>query len=387
MKNIFVLLISILVVFNTQAQKFKADAGSVNLEFEKKSNAITWINPAPGVDSYPEKELVLEIGVKLDSEVKQTTIYRNGLPQSNSRGFTKQKAENEFSEMIEFKLFLNEGDNSIKIELVDANDVKYTDERMIRVEDESFAAIKNRRKFALIFATDQYDEWGDLVNPVNDAREIAGVLKDEYAFDVDLVENATKTQVLSKVLEYSKKSYLDHDQLFIFFAGHGQFSDLNGEGYLVCKDSRTDDPVYDSYISHPSLRTRINSIPCQHIFLTIDACFGGTFDQKIAQSGSRGGASEYEDISVYESIQRRLRYKTRKYLTSGGKKYVSDGIPGHNSPFAARMLEALRSDGGPDKILTLDDIKNFVILLPEEPFMGGFGQDESGSDFVFERMR
>lgn len=35
----------------------------------------------------------------------------------------------------------------------------------------------NRTDYALIFATDQYDNWGDLVNPVFDSRTVAEELK------------------------------------------------------------------------------------------------------------------------------------------------------------------------------------------------------------------
>jgi hypothetical protein len=76
-------------------------------------------------------------------------------------------------------------------------------------------------------------------------------------------------------------------------------------------------------------------------------------------------------------------YKTRKFLTSGGKQYVSDGIPGQHSPFAKAFIEALRYKGGRDGILTLSEITPFVEKLKITPRAGEFGDNAPGSDFVF----
>jgi hypothetical protein len=78
-----------------------------------------------------------------------------------------------------------------------------------------------------------------------------------------------------------------------------------------------------------------------------------------------------------------LRYRTRKYITSGGKEYVSDGIPGKHSPFAESIIEALRSWGGEDRILTLSEVQTYLEKLKQQPRLGSFGDDETLSDFVF----
>jgi len=114
----------------------------------------------------------------------------------------------------------------------------------------------------------------------------------------------------------------------------------------------------------------------------MDVCFGGTFDDAIASS--RGGMeSPYKEISQSEFITRKLAYKTRKYLTSGGKEYVSDGTPGHHSPFASRVIAALKSRGGNDGILSLNELLTYVEKLNPEPKFGKFGSDAPGSEFVF----
>jgi hypothetical protein len=111
----------------------------------------------------------------------------------------------------------------------------------------------------------------------------------------------------------------------------------------------------------------------------MDVCFGGTFDPVIAKS--RAAQASFETSEV-EFLVRKLSYRTRKYLTSGGKEYVSDGIPGKHSPFTLKLLEGLNEPGS-DRILTLNELKGFVEKLVPEPRFGSFGEDSNASDFVF----
>ena len=117
----------------------------------------------------------------------------------------------------------------------------------------------------------------------------------------------------------------------------------------------------------------------------MDVCYGGTFDPLIANSDSRSNDDGlYDDINDIEFIKRKLKLITRKYLTSGGKQYVSDGIPGMHSPFVSKFLDALDSNGGRDKFITLPELYSWLERLDPEPRIGGFGDDEPGSDFLFE---
>lgn len=240
-----------------------------------------------------------------------------------------------------------------------------------------------RRYYALIFATNQYEHWGDLVNPVPDAQAIARTLHTIYGFETDLVINPSKEQILLKIKEYLLKKYQPEDELFIFFAGHGQYDELFGEGYLVTADSRADDETKSSYLSYSSLRTYINNIPCRHILLMMDVCFGGTFDPAIAKTTQQRGINEWDTEERETFISQKLAVMTRKYITSGGKEYVSDGTPGKHSPFVRRFLEALRSMGGDDRILTIAELMTYLEVINPQARLGEFGDNEPGSDFLF----
>lgn len=233
---------------------------------------------------------------------------------------------------------------------------------------------------ALLFASNIYDSFSELVNPVLDANTIAEELQSNYFVQTELIVNPTLKETIEKIREYAKLEYSANDNLLIFFAGHGIYDEVFKEGYVISQDSKSDDVAKTSYLSHSNLRTMINNIPCNHILLVMDVCFGGTFDPIVA-SRSRA-ADMYTEVTNEEFIQRKMKYKTRLYLTSGGKEYVPDGRPGHHSPFARKFLEAMRNYGGNDGILTINEIIQYVEKVEPQPHFGEFGNNEPGSDFI-----
>ena len=97
----------------------------------------------------------------------------------------------------------------------------------------------------------------------------------------------------------------------------------------------------------------------------------------------RGGNRIRDNISRSEFIKQTLAYKTRWYLTSGDKGYVSDGRPNRHSPFTRRLLDALRSNTGRHGILTLNDIRRYVEKARPQPRADEFGTNAPGSNFLF----
>lgn len=370
-----------------QAQKDEAITEIIQLDFTPhKELNITWVFPSIPDLKIDYKDILLKAGINSVSEVTKMSLLLNGIPHATEvrgRGFIK-KSHPEYDVYVEQNVSLREGGNVLKFVIQNANGERKVVERTIIVSTQK-DIIVNRQDYALLFAIDEYDDdkWKDLTNPINDARAIAFELEESYGFNVELIENFTQDEVILKLREYAEKSYDEYDQLLIFFAGHGQFDELLGQGYIVSKNSRMNDIAKSSYISHAVLRNAIDNIPNQHILLTMDVCFGGTFDPIIARSGSRGGEDMYKEIETNEFINRKLRYKTRKYITSGGKQYVPDGRPGMHSPFANKFLEALRSYGGRDNIITLPELYGWLEKINPEPRVGGFGTNEAGSDFVF----
>ena len=385
MKKCFLVVIVILCISGPAiGQTTEATSQTFNFYIKSRDKAppvLFWLNPNSDVTLSKEQQFKLKVGIKCPSQVKNVIIKLNGEDLANSRGMgvvSGNTQSGEYDLFIDNDLRLIEGDNKVELTVINAFGNQAKEERIIRY----MGGINNRTDRALLFATDHYDNWDNLSNPVNDARTIAKELQDTYGFEVELLEDNNIQDILIKLREYASKVYMEDDQLFIFFAGHGHYDQLLGDGYIVGHDSRSNDPANTSYLSYSVLGRALNNLPAKHVFLTMDVCFGGTFDAKLA-SADRGSVEVYAEVSRQEFATRRLKYKTRKFLTSGGKEYVPDGRPGMHSPFAKKFIEALRTNGGQDRILTLSEILNVVSTINPAPHFGDFGDNEAGSDFIF----
>jgi hypothetical protein len=249
-------------------------------------------------------------------------------------------------------------------------------------------------KHALLIATDTYKAHKQLLNPVRDATQIERILREDYGYQTKILKDSSSESILRNILHYTKT--LDsNSQLFVFFAGHGYYDERYfDEGYIVCKESKSpkEDPYLNSYLPFSKLEKMMNKVPARQVFVVMDVCFGGTFNEQMSYCQTRtgpsnGGGGLYENTQVDEYVSRKLRKTTRRFMTSGGKNEVPDGYGGKSSPFAIKLIEALKTYGGQDGVLTTNEIYSVVERIPSDPRMGSFGDDECGSDFFFIPMK
>jgi uncharacterized caspase-like protein len=257
-------------------------------------------------------------------------------------------------------------------------------EPVLRDITQPLVPVRSPKNYALLFASDRYDSYRTLVNPTYDANTLAAELKDNYGFVTETVLNPPRDTIEAKIMHYFDMKFADGDQLLVFFAGHGDYREEGKQGFVIARDSRpkSDDRLCKSYIKHTDLRDWIDQINCKHILVILDVCFGGTFDQRIAESVHRSG-DEYQEVADSTFLARKSKIQTRWYLTSGGKEYVPDGRPGHHSPFAFKLIETLREHVDKKRILTTSGLKSALEKMTPEPCMGEFGSYEPKGDFVF----
>jgi hypothetical protein len=390
MKRFFYCLPMLWIVTNAQAQSFNSKSNTMALDFSdpKKSFATTlpkiiWVTPLNETVFLKEGFISIELDIESKTPLKKVQLIVREKSTDVIKGTSSIPITDDKKLKINKNITLTDGVNELEIVAENRDGLKSISKRQIHVGATALAdaAKLGRKDYALIFATDKYDNWKALVNPLYDSRTVSNDLQKIYGFTTEVVENPTQSQVLDKLREYAEKKYGDLDQLFVFFAGHGFYDETFKEGFVVTRESLPDDPGRNSYLRHSVLRSTINNNPCQHIFLVMDVCFGGTFDDNV---GTRAMDDEsYKAPSQSEIITRKLKFKTRKYLTSGGKEYVSDGIAGRHSPFAKQFIEALEKGMGSDGILTLSELITYVETLKTAPQYGKFGGDQLGSDFVF----
>lgn len=344
---------------------------------------ITWIHPQADFASSTFNKMEIHATVQLfvpAKEIKVTVGSNDG-----DLVYVTKKIKLEANQLvydIKLPVTIPDGSNYLAIDVITSQDVVVADKRKVLIGKGALDNVLSldRKDYALLFATDKYDYWNDLVNPIDDAHAIAKELREKFNFQVEIVENPNVEDIWKKLREYNERKFSPQDQLMVFFAGHGHYDETFGEGYVVAKNSLENDLSRNSYLSHNRLRGVVGNIGCSHILLAMDVCFGGTLDPVIARSR---GASKANEASTNEILARKWSHKTRKYLTSGGKEYVSDGIPGKHSPFSERLIESFRSLGGSDYMLTLAEIQVELEKLKLLPRTGSFGDDEPLSDFVF----
>lgn len=244
------------------------------------------------------------------------------------------------------------------------------------------------KNYALIIATNKYEapEWHDLQNPQLDAQEISNELKNSYGFETEILKDPAIKYLTLILKKYKEKEYGKNDQLLFFITGHGYYDDFFSDGLIVTRDSKPSsvDVRKSTYFPFGTLGKILDTIACKHIVIILDICFGGNFGELGREvSTLKGGI--YKDVDREKYIARKMKYKTRLYLASGMKE-VPDGYRGKHSPFARKIIEALRSPDNKYGIITIFDLFKSVDSNITEPILHEFGSSEPGSDFLFIRQ-
>ncbi|MDX2133475.1 MAG: SUMF1/EgtB/PvdO family nonheme iron enzyme [Saprospiraceae bacterium] len=251
------------------------------------------------------------------------------------------------------------------------------------------SVLRKGKDFALFFAVNDYandrgmGSWPDLSGPIKDAEEIARTLEDFYRFDVEIVRDPTYRDIQEKLSEYRDKAYAADGQLFLFFSGHGHFLKDQQEGFFIPKDGKRvgEDLADQTWVSLLRLPRQVNTIPCPHILMAIDACYSGTIDAPVAlkSGGDDGFDRPMEKDPLERFLTDRLRSKSRIFCTSGGNERTPDP-----SEFARQLKTALNDLGGRDALLTVRELEDdyFFKAVPR-PRVNTFEGHEPGGAFIF----
>lgn len=169
---------------------------------------------------------------------------------------------------------------------------------------------------AILIAENDYADKNipSLQAPVADMYKIYNLLLKNYTFtpeNTDTLVNATRAGILESLIKKAN-SMNENDNLFIFYAGHGQMitqPDKTEEGFLIPQDAVKD--KLSSYISSDDLLRTIKYSKAQHILFVADACFAGTLFRSLSADAPMPVADAYKD-------------KSRKLLASGNRTAVPD---------------------------------------------------------------
>lgn len=208
------------------------------------------------------------------------------------------------------------------------------------------ADIMLKKRYGLFIATDEYKDtkWPRLNNPIDDAKELKKELEDEYGFEIQLLSNPSRLEIMKTIDEYSKKEYDKNDQLVILFAGHGLYNSHTDQGYLIPSDApytQSEFEFDDKYYPMTRLFRDLTVFKAQHVMVLLDACHGGAI---CSNALTRGDDDMYRARTPNELMQEHLQSPNRVIITSGRKdQNVYDGVNGLHSPFISAILTALKS--------------------------------------------
>jgi len=242
---------------------------------------------------------------------------------------------------------------------------------------------KDHKFYALVIGIGHYKHFDPLETSLKDALDLKRVLEERYDFEVKLLPDATKEQILGELERY-EKTLTPNSSLLIFFAGHGIYLDLGDrkEGVWLPVDAKSDNRY--NWIRSTDILESIKLMSASQILIVSDSCFSGTL---FTRSAPLPQVNERPEV-----LFNLLKRKSWTLVASGGNEPVDDrGEDGH-SVFARAVLKALKTV--PQNVFTIDylfhkfiydDVKDHASQEPKIRPIPGF-EDDNGS-FVFMRRR
>jgi hypothetical protein len=376
-----------------EIQQFKPTIAEQPEAYKKEKGSVKPSIAKTPKDKTPPKIIITSHdtarGVKLVQEHKKTRIQGKVVDQSSIVEVLVDDKEVFFDQDGNFsaEVYLGYGENHIVISVMDRYENRATQKITIFRKASSPPPAPKKAKtaagkyFAMLIGNNNYKYLRKLSTAKKDAEQIGTILKGRYGFDIKLLLDATRNDIV-RALNRFRKKLRENDSFLIYYAGHGEFDKVTNKAYWLPVDARSDEDTH--WIIVDTITSNIKRIPSKHILIIADSCYSGTFTRRA--------------VTELASDQQRERYlnkmkakRSRTLLASGGNEPVSDiGGQGH-SVFAEALLRGLA--GGIDnrefsaEELYYQYIKEMVAgsseQTPEYNIIRNSGHE--GGDFVFKR--
>ena len=190
------------------------------------------------------------------------------------------------------------------------------------------------KRVALVVGNSAYPQAAALANPVNDAADVAAILREKLCFNVIEAKDATLAVFQKKIGNFAEAA-IGADVALFYYAGHGmQFQQTN---YLVPVDA-TMENEYDAIHGNISAQDVVSLLePRAKVTLVfLDACrtnpIEDEFRRKMSQLGRGSGESRGLAPMASHSAETLVVFATRP------NQQAADGS-GRNSPFTQAFLD------------------------------------------------
>jgi len=241
----------------------------------------------------------------------------------------------------------------------------------------------NGKYYALLIGNSKYDNWENLVSPVNDIKEIKKILDTGYDFEkIITVLNGTKKEILSSFQELSSIT-TENDYVLIYYAGHGETK--AEQAYWVPKDG-SKKWGNDDWIDINYLDIYLTEIKAHHLAVLVDSCYVGS---KFKGLNVLDMMNENDSKIAAKVLDDNLNSRSRSVLSSGSNGPVKDTVKGgDHSMFAAVFISVLNQFEN----LTIP-VNLKTIAWNMDSYFAGSGQrphyyhpptwSDGGGDFIF----
>ena len=244
---------------------------------------------------------------------------------------------------------------------------------------------------ALVIGNSRYEYLDDLTTAGRDASDVAEVLRDKYDFEVELLLDATRKDILTS-LNRLRRELKETDNFLLYYAGHGVLDEIK-EGYWQPVDSVIDDD--SEWISNKRINSTLKKFKANNVLLMADSCYAGAQFRGIKPIDEESSSSIDSSLTREALVQRLSKAKSRVAITSGGLEPVVDRIGlSENSVFARSFIDTLNEN---KTLITSGDmftsVRQRVVPITAEhgfeqtPEFGKlWASGHKGGDFIFLRV-
>lgn len=227
---------------------------------------------------------------------------------------------------------------------------------------------------ALVIGIDNYRAVPPLKTAVHDARAVAALLQKEYGFQVTLLLDATRNQMLD-AFDDLRRTLTEHDNLLIYYAGHGHLDTDSDRGFWLPVDAEANRRA--NWLSNADIADVVRGTRAKHVLVVADSCYAGTLTRSLTLQ-----------LSATDDLSRLAQKRARTALVSGGLEPVEDAGGGQHSVFAKAFLDALQANRGVvDMSQIFSSMRRQVLLNAQQtPQYSDIRQvGHEGGDFIFVR--
>ncbi len=204
-------------------------------------------------------------------------------------------------------------------------------------ETAEYGTINFGRYYALIIGNINYIKLSKLKTAVNDAKEVAEILRDKYGFDTRLLLNAQSNEIMQLLNQY-RKTLTENDNLLIYYAGHGYLDAKNNRSYWLAVDADQDSTA--NWIPDFMITDQLNLMAAKEVLIIADSCYSGALTRGVMAQLESGQSA---DVRL-EYIKELAKGHARTVLSSGELAPVLDAGGGGHSVFANVLLNVLKSN-------------------------------------------